>query len=149
MLQTNNQPLKIGQVATLCQVSVETIRYYETQNLIPSPARSESGYRQYPSSAVERIHFILRAKQLGFSLHEIRELLELKAADGPDCHHVKEQIESKIERIKQKLSELEKMKRSLEKLSSFCDGTAPIHDCPILYHLAKCDEEDCCHEQNS
>lgn len=72
----------IGKVARMSGVGIETIRFYEREGLIPEPPRRDSGYRQYPPATIERVHFVKRAKDLGFTLAEIKELLNLSVNQG-------------------------------------------------------------------
>ena len=124
-----------GQVAREAGVNVETIRFYERKGLIQEPPRRESGYRQYPSRVVNRIRFIKRAQELGFSLKEIDELLELRA-DGPEaCPDVQTRAEAKIVDIENKLHTLQKMQAVLKKLIRECSHHTPEDACPILESL--------------
>jgi MerR family mercuric resistance operon transcriptional regulator len=105
--------ITIGQLARKGRVNVETIRYYERRGLIPEPPRRESGYRQYSQDAVARIHFIKRAKELGFSLKEISELLFLRVDPYTTCGDVKKRAEVKIADIEEKIRDLQRMKEAL------------------------------------
>ncbi|EAR61159.1 heavy metal-responsive transcriptional regulator [Neptuniibacter caesariensis] len=127
--------LKIGQVAKQSDISVETVRYYEKRGLIPAPQRLDSGYRVYPQSILQRLHFIQRCKDLGFSLQEIGELLNLQTDPATSSALVKEQVENKIQLVKQKIGELQKIEHSLEQLSDLCCGDGPVSDCPIIDFL--------------
>ena len=120
----------IGQVAKQSNVSVETIRYYEKEGLIEEPERKESGYRQYKGEAIARLSFILQAKELGFSLKEIGELLSIKS--DAKCSAVKQLAQEKLGDIESKIKMLQRMRKSLKKLINVCPGQAPISDCPIL-----------------
>lgn len=124
--------MRIGQIANRAGVIVETIRFYERKGLITQPPRNTGGYRQYPHEAIARIRFIKRAKELGFSLTEIAELLSLQANPKATCADVKQRAESKISTIHERVKDLQKMKRSLEKLASSCKGSGPLDDCPII-----------------
>ncbi len=126
------EPLTIGQVAREAGVGVETIRFYERKGLIEEPPRRESGYRQYPREAVSRIRFIRRAKELGFTLKEIDELLSLRASPKSRCGDVRERAEAKIDDIEQKIRALQRMKTALEKLTAVCSGRGSVTDCPVL-----------------
>src|SRR5215468_10396737 len=90
------RPLTIGQVARQVGVGVETVRFYERQGLLEQPARRESGYRQYAEDVVARLRFIRRAKELGFSLKEVAELIALDADPATSCGDVKQRAEAKI-----------------------------------------------------
>ncbi|VAX21543.1 hypothetical protein MNBD_NITROSPINAE03-1642 [hydrothermal vent metagenome] len=131
------EPLSIGQVAKQAGVGIETLRFYERQGLIDSPPRKESGYRQYPKGAVKRIVFIKRAKELGFSLKEIAELLSLKVDPSTKCADVKERAEEKISHIKDKIRTLKRMANTLKRLSASCGVEGPASECPILEALDK------------
>ncbi len=133
-----HKPLTIGRVAKATGLGVETIRYYEREKLILPPARSDSGYRHYDESAIERIEFIIRAKALGFTLHEIKELLNLH--DDPDttCADFKARAEQKISQIQQKINALQEMRENLSQVTEACPGDSrDAHDnCPILNSLS-------------
>jgi MerR family mercuric resistance operon transcriptional regulator len=129
------EPLTIGKVARLAGVGVETIRFYEREGLIEEPPRRASGYRQYPEETVARIRFIKRAKELGFSLKEIKELLELRIDPETTCEDIRRRASAKISDIKEKIATLQKMKAALEKLTAACRGRGPISECPILEAL--------------
>lgn len=124
--------MTIGQVAREAGVGVETIRFYERVGLLEEPPRRQSGYRQYSSDAVKRIRFIKRAKELGFSLKEIKELLYLRVDTSTSCGAVKRRAEAKISDIERKVQDLQRMKRALVKLAAACSGRGPISECPIL-----------------
>ena len=126
-----------GQLARLCKVGAEAIRFYERQGLLPPPARSASGYRRYTQDAVDRINFICRAKQLGFNLKEIRELLELQDDPHRDRSDVKAITESKLAEIIGKIRDLESMRTVLNGLVAECSGSGPIAGCPIIDALAR------------
>jgi MerR family copper efflux transcriptional regulator len=122
----------IGQLARVSGVGVETIRYYEREGLIPEPPRRASGYREYPQDILSRLQFILRAKELGFSLKDIRELLELRVAPGTSCADVRERAEAKIAEVREKLDMLRQMESALVKLTAACRGRGPQSSCPII-----------------
>lgn len=131
--------LTIGQVAKNAGVNVETIRFYERQGLIGKPPRRLSGYRQYEPDIVRRIRFIQRAKELGFSLREITELLSLRVARGSTCADVRARALSKMKDIDAKITVLQGMRGALVRLSEACVGRGPVSECPILDAL---DPED-------
>lgn len=127
--------LTIGQVARSSGTGIETIRFYEREGLIERPSRSQSGYRQYVPEVVPRLHFIRQAKELGFSLKEIKELLALKLDPVTRCADVMRQCEAKVADIDRKIATLRRMKRVLVKLASACPGDEPVSACPILEAL--------------
>lgn len=124
-----------GELAKRCDVNFETVRYYEQQGLIPKPSRSASNYRLYGEDTVQRIHFIKRAQELGFTLNEIKELLSLRARPRAKCADVLERAEAKIQNIDEKIRTLKAMRRALVKLKGECQGSMPISACPILEAL--------------
>lgn len=124
--------LTIGKIANEAGVGVETIRFYEREGLLDKPSRRASGYRQYSQEAVERIRFIRRAKDLGFSLKEIRELLELRIEPNATKADIRNRAEEKVKEISEKIKNLQHMKRALERLVSACSGKGSVGDCPIL-----------------
>ncbi len=126
--------MTIGQVAQRSGTGIETVRFYERVGLI-QPLRSPSGYRQYQPEAIQRLRFIKRSKELGFSLKEIRELLALKNDPATTCGDVKGQAEAKIADINQRIESLQRMKQALMGLSTACPGGGPTRDCPILAAL--------------
>ena len=127
--------LTIGKVAYLTQVGIETIRFYERQGLIDQPPRKPSGYRQYPPETVERIRFVRRAKQLGFTLKEIKELLSLRIDPNSTCGDIRERSLVKIGDIESRIQTLQRMKQSLKELTLACDGQGTVSECPILESL--------------
>ena len=126
------ESLTIGQLAKKTGVNTETIRYYERRGLIPKPSRRESGYRQYTQDTVTRIQFIKRAKELGFSLREILELLSLRFDPDTTCGDIKKRAEIKIADIEEKIRILRRMKRALITLTMECKDSGPARECPIL-----------------
>ena len=124
--------MTIGQVARQAGVGVETVRFYERTGLLTAPPRRASGYRQYAQEAVTRLQFIRRAKELGFSLKEITELLCLRVDPETTCGEVKQRAEAKIADIEAKLRDLQRMKEALATLVAACSGSGPTSQCPIL-----------------
>jgi len=131
--------LSIGRLADASGVGVETIRFYEREGLLEEPGRTPAGYRQYAPEAVARLGFIRRAKRLGFSLGEIRELLTLANAEG-DRARVKSMAEHKLVEIERRIEELQRMRAALAGLTRQCSGHGPVEGCPIVETLARGDE---------
>jgi MerR family transcriptional regulator, copper efflux regulator len=127
--------LTIGEVAKQAQVRIETLRYYERTGLVARPLRSESNYRLYPLETVQRVQFIKRAQELGFSLKEIMELLALRATPETPCADIRNRALDKITTIEEKIQTLTAMKHALAKLVDTCSGQGEITDCPILAAL--------------
>jgi MerR family mercuric resistance operon transcriptional regulator len=134
-MEAGMETLTIGKLASCAGVGVETVRFYEREGLIPSPARRSSGYRQYPADTVRRIRFIRRAKDLGFTLKEIAELLSLKVDPETTCAEVRSRTEDKIAGIDKKMRVLGGMKDALQRLAAECNGKGPTSTCPILEAL--------------
>ena len=131
------EQLTIGKLARKAHVNVETIRYYERRGLIAKPERPNSGYRHYPQEMIKRIEFIKHAKELGFSLREIGELLSLRLDPMTPCSEIKGRTEAKIETIEEKIRSLQNMKEALVELNRACSGRGLITECPILEALDK------------
>ncbi len=129
--------LSIGQLAKRAGVGVETVRYYEREGLLVEPQRRQSGYRQYQSDTVDRLLFIRRAKELGFTLKEIKELLSLRVDEEKTCADVRQQAEAKIADIEDRIRSLQRMKRALVQVTRQCSGNGPTSDCPILESIER------------
>jgi MerR family transcriptional regulator, mercuric resistance operon regulatory protein len=120
--------LTIGQLAANGGVGVETIRFYQRKGLLETPTR-ESGIRRYGSGDLRRLRFIRQAQGAGFTLEEIRELLELDS--GQDRARARELARSRIETLDAKIAELERARESLQRLATEC-GQSRKGPCPIL-----------------
>jgi Hg(II)-responsive transcriptional regulator len=131
--------LTISQVARAADVNPQTIRYYERRGLFAAPQRSATGYRQYTADAVGRLRFIKHAQELGFSLKEIHELLSLRVRTAASCGAVSRRTRQKIELVEQRIRDLQRIKRTLERLAAACAARRPTDDCPILAALEEHD----------
>ena len=127
--------LTIGELAKQAHVNRETVRYYEPRRLLPRASRSISGYRVFADEAVRRLRFIRHAKELGFSLNEIRELLTLRVNSIDTCDRVRERTEIKLADINKKIQSLQHMKDALCELVTACSRRGKTKDCPILDSL--------------
>jgi len=116
------EKLTIGKLAQLASVGVETVRFYQRKGLLREP-KSQSGYRTYSQEDAQRITFIKKAQDLGFSLSEIKDLLELNTKARVTCVSVKSKTISKITEIEAKIADLGRMKESLVKLANACDAS--------------------------
>jgi MerR family copper efflux transcriptional regulator len=132
--QNEDMPVtySIGQVAKAAEIGVETVRFYEREGLLAEPNRKSSGYRSYPASAIARLKFIRRAKDLGFTLNEIKQLLELRRDPDSTAADVRRQALTKIQDIDSKIRSLQEIRSALEMLVSHCHGRGPLSECPIL-----------------
>lgn len=127
-----NDSLTIGKLASAAGVSVETVRFYERKAMITQP-KKQGGFRHYSQEYVIRIKFIKRSQELGFSLKETKELLDLKIRNQAKCSDVLDKTQEKINEIELKIKDLNRMKKSLKSLASCCvDSNQPLSDCPIL-----------------
>ncbi|EAS42102.1 Zn(2+)-responsive transcriptional regulator [Photobacterium profundum] len=134
----------IGQLAKLCGVSNDTLRFYEKNGLMEPAGRSNSGYRLYSEENLSRINFIIRAKAIGLSLDEIRELLGIRLeASQHSCAEVKAITQTKLDDVDMKIAELTRIRTALKKLNDACCGHVDddASHCSILEAL---DERDCC-----
>lgn len=126
-----------GELAKQGHVNFQTIRYYEQEGLLPAPPRSSAGYRKYPATAVQRLRFIKNAKELGFSLHEIRELLDLQVTPGSSCADVCSKAKAKTVDVDEKIRHLQEIRRALIRMTNTCSGKGPVSDCSILQFLSE------------
>lgn len=126
--------LTISELAKNAGVNIETIRYYERLGLISEPPRTESGYRIFPPEVIQRIKFIKRSQDLGFSLSEINKLLTLTESEGFSCWEVRQFASQKLEEIELKIRDLQNIKSVLQDLSSKC-SEGSINGCPIIERL--------------
>lgn len=116
-------------------LDIETVRFYEQQGLIDSPPRSQSGYRQYSGEDVSRLQFIKRAKELGFSLKEVADLLTLQGKPDVTRAEVRMQAETKLADIEAKIRDLTSIKTTLLQLTRACNGQGTTEGCPIMEAL--------------
>ena len=129
--------MNIGKMAALAGVPTATVRYYEKRGLIAEPPRTDSGYRKYGTDTAKRLRFIKRAQELGFSLDDIRELLELRVDDPAACSVVETKTRDKLAQVERMIRELTRMHDVLEGLVDSCRSHHPTAECPILEALAE------------
>ncbi|MHA3513469.1 Zn(2+)-responsive transcriptional regulator [Yersinia enterocolitica] len=129
--------LKIGQIAKLADVTPDTIRYYEKQGMMDHGERTEGGYRLYTEQDLQRLRFIRYAKQLGFTLETIAELLSIRVdPEHHTCQESKAIVDSRLLDVENKITELKRMRESLKRLSDACCGsTHATTYCSILEAL--------------
>lgn len=125
-------PLTIGALAKAAGVNIETIRYYQRLGLVKQPHKPRSGYRVYPPDTVQRLQFIKRAQQLGFSLKEIDELLQLGKGQ---CRNVQKRAEQKSAQIQQQIQDLQALQKTLQQLIKRCVSGNRDAPCPIVETL--------------
>ena len=125
--------MRIGQLAKEASVGVETVRFYEQKGLMEQPPKpATGGYREYQPESVHRIRFIRSAQQLGFSLSEIVELLELESGNSARCIDVRERAEEKLEDVSIKIENLKSIRKALEMLINACPGKGSARKCSIF-----------------
>ena len=129
--------MNIGQLSRRTGVPIDTVRYYEKQRLLPPPTRSASGYRHYEADDVLRLNFIRRAKVLGFTLDEIRDLLALSSARDGDMAAIRAAAADKLADVERRLAELTRMRDGLRTLVEACPGHGALDECPIIAALGK------------
>lgn len=129
--------MQIGQLARHAGVAIDTVRYYERNHILPPAARRPSGYRVYDQQDVARLQFVRRAKALGFTLAEIRDLLTLSGRRADDMAGLKATASEKLADVEHKLDELTRIRDGLQALVASCPGHGPLDHCPILAALAK------------
>jgi len=136
MSQFVSSPFNIGQAAARSGVSAKMVRHYESLGLLPKVARTDAGYRLYGDTEVHTLRFIRRARDLGFSMAEIAELLKLWQNRRRASADVKRIALAHVADLHRRISEMEAMKRTLERLAGCCHGDQRP-DCPILEELAE------------
>ncbi len=124
--------LTIGKLAKAVGVNIQTVRYYERRRLLSPMARRPSGYRLYGDDALRRLHFIKNAQTLGFTLHEIAELLNLRVSSVARCGDVQRKAQTKLVQVEAKVRDLRALARALQGLIQTCRGGQPTERCPIL-----------------
>ncbi|MBX3332107.1 MAG: heavy metal-responsive transcriptional regulator, partial [Nitrospira sp.] len=127
--------LKIGQLAKQVGVNIETIRYYERLNLLGPTSRLPSGYRLYNRDSQRRLRFIKNAQALGFTLHEIEELLDLQVSSTARCGDIQRKAEAKLKHVEAKVRDLQSLEAALRRLIRTCRAGQPTDRCPILTSL--------------
>lgn len=128
--------MQIGQLAHRTGVSIDTVRYYERNAILPPPQRQASGYRAYGKDDVARLQFLQRAKALGFTLNEIRELLALSGRRADDMAGLKAAATDKLLDVERKLDALGRIRDGLQALVASCPGQGALDHCPILAALS-------------
>jgi MerR family mercuric resistance operon transcriptional regulator len=122
----------ISKVATQLEINVETVRFYERRGMINQPIKPEIGYRHYPSETVNRIRFIKRSQELGFTLDEIVNLLSLS---DESCDQVQILAEHKLDAVKKRMTDLRRLEKALKTLLMQCNSNEDNNHCPIIDSL--------------
>lgn len=135
MRMGDHRMYRISQLAKACNVNKETIRYYERLGVIPEPTRTDSGYRIYPENMVQRVGFIKRMQDLGFTLQEIDKLLGVVDRDEVKCKDMYDFTHLKLREIQSKIDDLKKIERMLISLKEKCPENKEMFECPIIETL--------------
>ena len=130
--------MTIGKLAKAAGVKVDTIRFYERKGIIKRPTKEPGGFRYYATDEATRVRFVKRAQELGFTLREVKELLELQSKRKVLGSEVRAKAQEKLSEIKKKISDLKQMQASLEKLSQVCgEGEQAIRECRVIDCFSK------------
>lgn len=128
--------MRIGELARAAGVKAETIRYYEREGILASPPRTQANYRDYGPEEARRLHFIRRARDLGFSMTRIRDLLELADDRSRSCDAVDTLARTHLSEVERKIADLEALRNELRRMLENCEqGT--VGTCQIIEALAK------------
>ncbi len=130
-------PLTIGKLSQATAVNVETIRYYERIGLLVAPARTSSGYRTYSEQDAARLRFIKRGRELGFSLDEIRTLVELADQPGHACTDVDRLVQTHLVQVRQRIADLQRLEAELQRLAGCSESS--VRECRIIEALSAAD----------
>ena len=123
-----------GRLAREAGCNIETIRYYERIGLLPAPSRARNGYRLYGDPTCRRLRFVLRGRELGFSIEELRELLRLVDGGRYSCGDVRDLTLAHAKLIRHKIADLRRLERTLMDIAGRCTGSA-VPDCPVINAL--------------
>lgn len=141
--------LQIGDVAQRSGLTVDAIRFYEKQGLLAKPPRSAGGFRLYTEGDFDRLNFVIRAQSLGFSLHEIGELLVLRDSGPEACTHVRSLLSERLKVVDEKIKDLRRIERQLKQAWKQCDNSATAEcsaSCPLIEKLGRKEERGASHE---
>ncbi len=126
----------IGELSKRTKVKVPTIRYYEEQGLLNAPERTEGNQRRYDAKGLERLSFIKHARDLGFSIEAISELIELQGHPDRSCKAANDIATSQLSNVRAKINRLKALEKELLRISKGCDGEGVTEDCYVLASLA-------------
>ncbi len=126
----------IGQLSAATGVKVVTIRYYEGCGLIPKPRRTDGNYRAYGHNDVRHLKFVRRCRDLGFTLQQVRELLQLSMKYDRDCGEVDRIVSGHLTQIERKIADLKKLATELNRIGKRCCGAGRVADCRTLQALS-------------
>lgn len=127
--------MRTGEIADQAGVNVQTLRYYERRGILEAPARSASGYREYPSDTARVVRFVKRAQELGFTLTEVESLLDLAAGGPKSCEAAQGLAGEKISELNAKIASLASMRDSLQTLLDTCSRPRRERECPLIQSI--------------
>lgn len=127
--------LTIGELASRCGVSRDTVRFYERERLMPAPRRSASGYRLYEDGDATRVAFVKRAQAIGLTLDDVRELLSLRPRTTGECRRVADRLKARVAVVDEKIAQLRAFRRELVRNLEKCER-ADSGSCPVVLDLA-------------
>jgi DNA-binding transcriptional MerR regulator len=130
-----SKTFRIGDLAKQAGVKVVTIRFYEQAGLLPVCERTACNYRVYAQEHLQRLNFVRRCRELGFSLKQIKDLLQLSAAQSPTCADVCNVAADHFKQVESKISDLKRLAAELRRIASSCDGKRPSAECRLIASL--------------
>jgi Cd(II)/Pb(II)-responsive transcriptional regulator len=136
--------MRIGEVAQMTGLDVETVRFYEKTGLLPAPARRGNGYRTYGAEHLERLAFIRHCRSLDMSLADIRRLLELLEKPATECTDANVLVRTQLERVRARIASLTALERQLQQLDRRCSSPANAAHCGILAELVHAAHGEAC-----
>ena len=136
--------MHIGELARRAGVDAQTVRYYEREKLLDTPARTASGYRIYGPAHLERLNFVRHCRSLDMPLADVRRLLELSGERGLSCDDVNELVQAHLERVRAKIAALDALEKQLAALRAQCDSRHRVADCGILEELIHAAQGEAC-----
>lgn len=128
--------MRIGELARATGTKAETIRYYEREGILPAADRTDGNYRDYHEKHVSALTFVRRARGLGFSMAEVRELLALAAHDDQPCEDVNELARRQLAEVERKIADLTQLRGELDRMLRSCEGTR-ISECSVVESLTR------------
>ena len=121
-----------GKLAKAAGVNIQTVRFYDREGVLKPTSRTDAGYRVYDSEGLKRLRFIIQAKELGFSLKEIKDLLSLRVRSVQTCDRVRSKAKAKLDDIQGKIAHLRRLEKTLKNLIGDCENRVVSDQCPIL-----------------
>ena len=137
--------LSIGELSKRARVKVPTIRYYEDMGLLDAPERTEGNQRRYDNAGLERLSFIKHARDLGFSIEAISELIDLQGRPDKSCEAATSIVRTQLSSVRGKIKQLRALEKELVRMSNGCDGHGVSQDCYVLASLA---DHDLCQNEH-